>query len=106
MSSMWGFTKIVVEGEKAKDVYELLCRAKQECGREECGYCSEIIRAGKGQYRFAFGIDQVVKYEIEDNPIRKHRVRVCRLSVEGQRRYLWLRRNFASFSDRVPWKGI
>ena len=23
MSSMWGFTKIVVEGEKAKDVYEL-----------------------------------------------------------------------------------
>lgn len=68
MSSMWGLTKIVVEGEKAKDVYELLCRAKQECGREECGYCSEIIRAGKGQYRFAFGMDQVVKYEIEDDP--------------------------------------
>ena len=68
MSSAWGFTKIVVEGEKAKDVYELLCRAKQECSHEECGYRSEVISAGKGQYRFAFGMDQVVKYEIEDDP--------------------------------------
>ena len=42
-----GLTKIVIEGEKAKDVYDLLCRAKQ--------------------YRFAFGMDQVVKYEIEDD---------------------------------------
>ena len=48
---MWGFTKIVVEGEKAKDVYDLLCRAKQECGREECGYRSEVICVGNRQYR-------------------------------------------------------
>lgn len=68
MSSMWGLTKIVVEGDKAKEVYDLLCRAKQECGREECGYRSEVISAGKGQYCFAFGMDQVVKYEIEDDP--------------------------------------
>ena len=67
MSSMWGLTKIVVEGEKAKDIYDLLCRAKQECSREECGYRSEVISAGKGQYRVAFGMDQVVKYEIEDD---------------------------------------
>ena len=68
MSSMWGLTKIVVEGEKAKDVYDLLCRAKQECGREECGYLSEVFSVGNKQYRFAFGMDQVVKYEIEDDP--------------------------------------
>ena len=67
MSSMWGLTKIVVEGEKAKDVYDLLCRAKDECGRQECDYRSEIIYAGDKQYRFAFGMDQVVKYEIEDD---------------------------------------
>lgn len=48
MSSMWGLTKIVVEGERAKDVYDLLCRAKEECGREECGYRSEIVCAGNG----------------------------------------------------------
>ena len=47
MSSMWGLTKIVVEGEKAKYVYDLLCRARQECGREECGYLSEVISVGK-----------------------------------------------------------
>lgn len=64
---MWGLTKFVVEGEKAKDVYDLLCRAKQECGREECGYRSEVICVGNRQYRFAFGMDQVVKYEIEDD---------------------------------------
>lgn len=64
---MWGLTKIVVEGDKAKEVYDLLCRAKAECGREECGYRSEIISAGKGQYRFAFGMDRVIKYEIEDD---------------------------------------
>lgn len=66
MSSMWGLTKIVVEGEKAKEVYDLLCRAKAECGREECGYRSEIICAGNGLYRFAFGMDRIIKYEIED----------------------------------------
>ena len=64
---MWGLTKFVVEGEKAKNVYDLLCRAKQECGREECGYRSEVICVGNKQYRFAFGMDQVVKYEIEDD---------------------------------------
>ena len=67
MSSMWGLTKIVVEGEKAKDIYDLLCRAKQECSREECGYRSEVICVGNRQYCFAFGMDQVVKYEIEDD---------------------------------------
>jgi hypothetical protein len=66
MSSLWGLTKIVVEGEKAKEVYDLLCRAKEECGREECGYRSEIVCAGNGQYRFAFGLDRIVKYESED----------------------------------------
>ena len=66
MSSLWGLTKIVVEGEKAKEVYDLLCRAKEECGREECGYRSEIVCAGNGQYRFAFGMDRIVKYESED----------------------------------------
>ena len=67
MSSIWGLTKIVIEGEKAKDVYDILSRAKQECGREESGYRSEIICARTEQYRFAFGMDQVVKYEIEDD---------------------------------------
>ena len=67
MSSMWGLTKIVVEGERAKDVYDLLCRAKEECGREECGYRSEIVCAGNGQYRFAFGMDRILKYESEDD---------------------------------------
>lgn len=67
MSSLWGLTKIVVEGEKAKEVYDLLCRAKEECGREECGYRSEIISAGDGQYRFVFGMDIIVKYESEDD---------------------------------------
>ena len=62
MSSLWGSTKIVVEGDRAKDVYDLLCRAK-----EECGYRSEIISAGDGQYRFAFGMDIIVKYESEDD---------------------------------------
>ena len=64
---MWGLTKIVVEGDRAKDVYGLLCRAKEECGREECGYRSEIISAGDGQYRFAFGMYIIVKYESEDD---------------------------------------
>jgi hypothetical protein len=64
---MWGLTKIVVEGDKAKEVYDLLCRAKEECGREECGYRSEIVFAGREQYRFAFGMDWSVKYEIEDD---------------------------------------
>ncbi len=67
MSSLWGFTKIVVEGDRAKEVYDLLCHAKEECGREECGYRSEIVCAGNGQYRFAFGMDREVKYEIEDD---------------------------------------
>lgn len=64
---MWGLAKIVVEGIKAKEVYDLLCRAREECEREECGYSSEIICAGNGQYRFAFGMDRRVKYEIEDD---------------------------------------
>lgn len=66
MSSMWGYTKIVIEGEKASEVHELLCRAKEECGREECGYRSEVISTGKGQYRFAFGLEEVVKYASDD----------------------------------------
>ena len=55
MSSMWGFTKIVVEGEKAMDIYELLCRAKQECGCEECRY---ITQFGNIEFEFA---DSVLK---------------------------------------------
>ena len=36
MSSMWGLTKIVVEGEKAKDIYNLLCRAKYQWDTDIC----------------------------------------------------------------------
>ena len=74
MSSLWGYTKIVIEGEKASEVHELLCRAKEECGREECGYSSEVISTDKRQYRFAFGIDEVYKYEDENDPWGKFTV--------------------------------
>ena len=66
MSSLWGYTKIVVEGEKAMDVYALLYRAKEECGREESGYSSEIISVGNGKFRFAFGLKEIVKYDTDD----------------------------------------
>lgn len=66
MSSMWGYTKIVIEGEKATEIHELLCRAKEECGREECGYRSEIISTRNGRYCFAFGLEEVVRYESDD----------------------------------------
>jgi len=67
MSSLWGYTQIVIEGEKASEIHELLCRAKEECGREECGYRSEIISTRSGQYCFAFGLEEVVKYESDDD---------------------------------------
>ena len=35
MSSSWGLTEIVLEGEVANDVYALLSRAKEECASEE-----------------------------------------------------------------------
>ena len=59
MSSVWGFTKIVVEGEKAKDVYELLCRAKEECASEERDHCSEVIHTVKGDFCFALGLENI-----------------------------------------------
>ena len=55
MSSLWGLTKIVVEGDKAKEVYDLLCRAKEDCGREECRY---ITQSGNIELEFA---DSVLK---------------------------------------------
>lgn len=35
MSSLWGLTEIVLEGEAANDVYALLSRAKEECASED-----------------------------------------------------------------------
>ena len=67
MSSLWGYTQIVIEGEKASEVNVLLCRAKEECGREISGFRSEIISTRNGQYYFAFGLKEVVKYESDDD---------------------------------------
>lgn len=67
MSSLWGFTDIVLEGEPAENIYGLLQRAKEECAREETGYCSEIIAAAGAEYRFGYGIKHEYKYLDEGN---------------------------------------
>ena len=56
MNSMWGLTKIVVEGEKAKYVYDLLCRAKQECryitqfGNIEFEFADSVLKVSEDTY--------------------------------------------------------
>ena len=52
MSSLWGYTDIVVEGENAKVIYDLLCKAKAECALEQMDYHSDVIKTEKGEYCF------------------------------------------------------
>jgi len=59
MSSSWGLTEIVLEGEAANDVYALLCRAKEECASEERDHCSNVIHTVKGDFCFAFGLENI-----------------------------------------------
>ena len=59
MSSSWGLTEIVLEGEAANDVYALLSRAKEECASEERDHCSEVIHTVKGDFCFAFGLENI-----------------------------------------------
>ena len=63
MSSSWGLTEIVLEGEAANDIYALLSRAKEECTSEERDYCSEVIHTVKGDFCFVFGLENIY----EDN---------------------------------------
>ena len=59
MSSSWGLTEIVLEGQAANDVYALLSRAKEECASEERDHCSEVIHTVKGDFCFAFGLENI-----------------------------------------------
>ena len=59
MSSLWGLTEIVLEGEAANDVYALLSRAKEECASEERDHCSEVIHTVKGDFCFALGLENI-----------------------------------------------
>lgn len=59
MSSSCGLTEIVLEGEAANDVYALLSRAKEECASEERDHCSEVIHTVKGDFCFAFGLENI-----------------------------------------------
>ena len=63
MSSSWGLTEMVLEGEAANDVYALLNHAKEECASEERDHCSEVIHTVKGDFCFAFGLENIY----EDN---------------------------------------
>lgn len=45
MSSSWGLTEIVLEGEAANDVYALLSRAKEECASE----AEDVVMKHKGK---------------------------------------------------------
>lgn len=67
MSSMWGFTDIVLEGESANKVYEILQRAKEESADAANGYCSDIITAGGEQYRFGHGLKFEYGNSSDDN---------------------------------------
>ena len=67
MSSLWGWASIVLEGETAKRVFAILERAKEECAKEENGYCSEKIAAGDNEYCFAHGLRYEYKNSSEDN---------------------------------------
>lgn len=59
MSSSWGLTEIVLEGEAANDVYALLSRAKEECASKERDHCSEVIHTVKGVFCFALGLENI-----------------------------------------------
>ena len=59
MSSSWGLTEIVLEGEAANDVYALLSRAKEECASEDRDHCSQVIHAVKGDFCFALGLEKI-----------------------------------------------
>jgi hypothetical protein len=59
MSRSWGLTEIVLEGEAANDVYALLSRAKEECASEERDHRSEVIHTVKGDFCFAFGLENI-----------------------------------------------
>lgn len=67
MSSVWGYTKIVLEGESAKNVYALLQCAKDECAKEENGYISEMISVADVEYRFVHGLKFEYRKSPEDN---------------------------------------
>ena len=59
MSSLWGLTEIVLEGQAANEIYALLSRAKEECASEERDHCSEVIHTVKGDFCFAFGLENI-----------------------------------------------
>ena len=63
MSSSWGLTEMVLEGGSANDVYALLSRAKEECASEDRDYCSEVIHTLKGDFCFAFGLQDIYEDE-------------------------------------------
>ena len=67
MSSLWGYTDIVLEGESGKHIYALLERAKEESGKEENEYCSEVISVGDAEYCFGYGIKEEYRNASEDN---------------------------------------
>lgn len=68
MSSSWGLTEIVLEGEAANDVYALLSRAKEESASEERDHCSEVIHTVKGDFCFALGLENIYEDTGEDCP--------------------------------------
>ncbi len=63
MSSSWGLTEMVLEGGAANDVYALLSRSKEECASEDRDHCSEVIHTVKGDFCFAFGLQDIFKDE-------------------------------------------
>ena len=67
MSSLSGYTEIVLEGESAKTVNALLQSAIAEASKEENDYCSEIIAVGGKEYRFAYGLKYIYKDSPDDN---------------------------------------
>ena len=67
MSSLWGFTDIVLEGESAENIHALLQRAKEQCASKENGYCSEMITVADAGYRFAHGLRHEYRLLQEDN---------------------------------------
>lgn len=68
MSSSWGLTEMVLKGEAANDVYALLSRAKEECASEERDHCSEVIHTVKGDFCFAFGLENIYEDTGDDCP--------------------------------------
>ena len=59
MSSSWGLTEMVLEGQAANEIYALLIRAKEECASEERDHCSEVIHTVKGDFCFALGLENI-----------------------------------------------